>query len=36
VVDTVRRFGGLTQVELSAATGLSAATVSTIVGSCHR
>jgi predicted NBD/HSP70 family sugar kinase len=31
VVDTVRRFGGLTQVELATATGLSAATVSTIV-----
>ncbi|MDQ1306493.1 MAG: hypothetical protein QG671_2325, partial [Actinomycetota bacterium] len=31
VVDTVSRFGGLTQVELAAATGLSAATVSTIV-----
>ncbi|HEY6793158.1 MAG TPA: ROK family transcriptional regulator [Kineosporiaceae bacterium] len=31
VIDTVRRFGGLTQVELATATGLSAATVSTIV-----
>ena len=31
VVETVQRFGGLTQVELAAATGLSAATVSTIV-----
>lgn len=31
VVEAVRRFGGLTQVELAAATGLSAATVSTIV-----
>jgi predicted NBD/HSP70 family sugar kinase len=31
VVDTVKQYGGLTQVELAAATGLSAATVSTIV-----
>lgn len=31
VVDTVKEFGGLTQVELIDATGLSAATVSTIV-----
>ncbi|WNB85920.1 ROK family transcriptional regulator [Cellulomonas sp. ATA003] len=31
VVDTVKHYGGLTQVELAAATGLSAATVSTIV-----
>lgn len=31
VVSTVQRYGGLTQVELAAATGLSAATVSTIV-----
>jgi len=31
VVDTVKAFGGLTQVELIDATGLSAATVSTIV-----
>lgn len=31
VVDAVREFGGLTQVELSDATGLSAATVSAIV-----
>lgn len=31
VADAVRRFGGLTQVELATATGLSAATVSTIV-----
>lgn len=31
VVDTVKRHGGLTQVELVGATGLSAATVSTIV-----
>jgi predicted NBD/HSP70 family sugar kinase len=31
VVDTVRRYGGLTQVELAAATGLSPATVSNIV-----
>ncbi|MDQ2623644.1 MAG: ROK family transcriptional regulator [Actinomycetota bacterium] len=31
VVDTVRRYGGLTQVELAAATGLSTATVSTLV-----
>jgi len=31
VADTVRRFGGLTQIELAAATGLSTATVSTIV-----
>lgn len=31
VVDTIRRYGGLTQVELAAATGLSAATVSNIV-----
>ncbi len=31
VLQTVQRWGGLTQVELAAATGLSAATVSTIV-----
>jgi predicted NBD/HSP70 family sugar kinase/DNA-binding XRE family transcriptional regulator len=31
VVDVVREYGGLTQVELASATGLSAATVSTIV-----
>ncbi len=31
VVETVKRFGGLTQVELAEATGLSQATVSTIV-----
>ena len=31
VVDTIRRYGGLTQVELASATGLSAATVSNIV-----
>lgn len=31
VVETVKRYGGLTQVELAAATGLSAATVSTLV-----
>lgn len=31
VVETVKQFGGLTQVELIDATGLSAATVSTIV-----
>lgn len=31
IVDTVHRHGGLTQVELAGATGLSAATVSTIV-----
>lgn len=31
VVDAVKRHGGLTQVELSGATGLSPATVSTIV-----
>lgn len=31
VVETVRRYGGLTQVELAAATGLSTATVSTLV-----
>ena len=31
VVETVKRFGGLTQVELTAATGLSPATVSSIV-----
>lgn len=31
VVDTIRRYGGLTQVELAGATGLSAATVSNIV-----
>ncbi|WP_282944803.1 ROK family transcriptional regulator [Cellulomonas endometrii] len=31
VVDTIRRYGGLAQVELAAATGLSAATVSNIV-----
>ena len=31
VVETIKRYGGLTQVELAAATGLSAATVSTIV-----
>lgn len=31
VVETVKRFGGLTQVELASATGLSQATVSTIV-----
>jgi predicted NBD/HSP70 family sugar kinase len=30
-VDTIKQFGGLTQVELVAATGLSAATISTIV-----
>jgi predicted NBD/HSP70 family sugar kinase len=32
IIDVIRRLGGMTQVELSAATGLSAATVSTIVG----
>lgn len=31
IVETIRRYGGLTQVELVAATQLSAATVSTIV-----
>ena len=31
IVETVQRYGGLTQVELAGATGLSAATVSTIV-----
>lgn len=31
LVETVRRFGGITQVELAAATGLSPATVSTFV-----
>jgi predicted NBD/HSP70 family sugar kinase len=31
VVDAVKRYGGLTQVELTGATGLSPATVSTIV-----
>ncbi|WP_315093486.1 ROK family transcriptional regulator [uncultured Cellulomonas sp.] len=31
VVETVKRYGGLTQVELAEATGLSQATVSTIV-----
>jgi predicted NBD/HSP70 family sugar kinase len=31
VVDTVKRYGGLTQVELAETTGLSQATVSTIV-----
>lgn len=31
LLETVRRFGGITQVELVAATGLSPATVSTIV-----
>ncbi|HEY0188108.1 MAG TPA: ROK family transcriptional regulator [Cellulomonas sp.] len=31
VAETVRQYGGLTQVELAAATGLSAATVSNIV-----
>jgi predicted NBD/HSP70 family sugar kinase len=31
VMDTIRRYGGLAQVELAAATGLSAATVSNIV-----
>lgn len=31
IVDAVKRFGGLTQVELAGATGLSTATVSTIV-----
>ncbi|MCC2320353.1 ROK family transcriptional regulator [Cellulomonas xiejunii] len=31
VVGTIQRYGGLTQVELAAATGLSQATVSTIV-----
>lgn len=31
VVETIQRFGGLTQVELAAASGLSTATVSTIV-----
>jgi predicted NBD/HSP70 family sugar kinase len=31
VVETIRRYGGLTQVELAAATGLSPATVSNIV-----
>lgn len=31
ILETVRRFGGITQVELAEATGLSPATVSTIV-----
>ena len=31
IVDAVKRFGGLTQVELAEATGLSTATISTIV-----
>lgn len=31
LVDTIKQFGGLTQVELADATGLSAATVSTLV-----
>lgn len=31
IVDTIKRYGGLTQVELVAATGLSPATISTIV-----
>jgi predicted NBD/HSP70 family sugar kinase len=31
IVDAVKRHGGLTQVELAGATGLSAATVSTII-----
>ncbi|MFC6302775.1 ROK family transcriptional regulator [Oerskovia jenensis] len=31
IVDAVKRYGGLTQVELAEATGLSTATVSTIV-----
>ncbi|MEV8027745.1 MULTISPECIES: ROK family transcriptional regulator [Cellulosimicrobium] len=31
IVDAIRRYGGLTQVELAEATGLSTATVSTIV-----
>lgn len=31
IVDVVRKFGGLTQVEISESTGLSAATVSSIV-----
>ncbi len=31
VVETVRRYGGLTQIELAEATGLSTATVSTLV-----
>ncbi|MFK4789820.1 ROK family transcriptional regulator [Microbacterium sp. ZW T5_56] len=31
IIDTIKRFGGLTQVELAEATGLSAATVSAIV-----
>ena len=31
VVETVRRYGGLTQIELAEASGLSTATVSTIV-----
>ncbi|MBE1874745.1 ROK family transcriptional regulator [Myceligenerans sp. TRM 65318] len=31
IVDAVKRYGGLTQVELAAATGVSTATVSTIV-----
>ena len=31
IVETVHRHGGLTQVELAGSTGLSAATVSTIV-----
>ncbi|TQL03482.1 ROK family transcriptional regulator [Cellulomonas sp. SLBN-39] len=31
IVDAVKRFGGITQVEISGATGLSAATVSSIV-----
>ena len=31
IVDTIKRYGGLTQVELAASTGLSPATISTIV-----
>ncbi|MBI9114165.1 ROK family transcriptional regulator [Sanguibacter suaedae] len=31
IVDAVKRFGGLTQIELAEATGLSTATISTIV-----
>src|SRR5699024_12174567 len=31
LVDTIKQFGGLTQVELADAPGLSAATVSTLV-----
>ena len=31
IVDAIKQFGGLTQVELAGATGLSAATVSNIV-----